>query len=85
MLADTDSDVRAQAVNTVLTIGIKSINASGFTSQPPPSEDRGVNVDDNKISNDEYALTLEPSKEAAIANSKVVSQKSTSMQNHTQI
>ena len=60
-------------VNTILTIRMKANNALGPSSQPLPLEDRGVDIEDedNECSDDEYAFTLEPSEEAAIANSRV--------------
>ena len=75
MLAEGDCEVRAQAVNTILTIRMKSNNApSGPPSQPPPPDVRGLDGedDDNELEDDkENAFTLEPGEEAAISSSRV--------------
>ena len=74
MLADSNGDIRAQAVNTILTIRMKadseSLELSGISFPP---DNRGVDDvdDDNECSDDETPFTLEPSEKFAIENAKV--------------
>ena len=70
MLADSDGVIRAQAVNTILTIRMKTDMASQSSTVTLPPDDRGVDDidDDNELSDDEEAaFTLEPSEADAIS------------------
>ena len=74
MLADSDGVIRAQAVNTILTIRMKTDMASQSSTVTLPPDDRGVDDidDDNKLSDDEEAaITLEPSEADAISSSTI--------------
>ena len=74
MLADSNGDIRAQAVNQILTIRMKadgdSLELSGLSNPP---DNRGVDDldDDNECSDDETPFTLEPAEKFAIENAKV--------------
>ena len=76
MLEDSNQDVRAQAVNTILTIRMKANNSSQeLDNEALALDDRGVDEidDDNEYSDDddELPLRLEPEESAAIAASTV--------------
>ena len=74
MLADSNGVIRAQAVNTILTIRMKTNQASQSSTNTLPPDDRGVDEidDDNELSDDEEAaFTLEPSEADAISNSNI--------------
>ena len=74
MLADSNGDIQAQAVNQILTIRMKadgdSLELSGLSNPP---DNRGVDDldDDNECSDDETPFTLEPAEKFAIENAKV--------------
>ena len=57
MLADSNGVIRAQAVNTILTICMKTNQASQSSTNTLPPDDRGVDEidDDNELSDDEEA------------------------------
>ena len=74
MLADSDHEVRAQAVNTILTIRMKSDQARTDLSQE--DDGRGVDEEDEDEEeppegDDDDAFQLDPSEDHAISNSKV--------------
>ena len=75
MLEDSDQDIRAQAVNTILTIHMKASNSSQeLDNEALALDHRGVDEidDDNEYSDDdELPLRLEPEESAAIAASTV--------------
>ena len=76
MLEDRNQDVRAQAVNTILTIRMKDNNSSQeLGNEAFAPDDRGVDkIDDDyeyPDDDDEHPLRLEPEESAAIAASKV--------------
>ena len=76
MLEDSDQVVRAQAVNTILTICMKANDSSQeLDNEALALDDRGVDEidDDNEFSkdDDELLLRLEPEESAAIAASTV--------------
>lgn len=75
MLADSNGDIRAQAVNAVLTIRMNSNNSTSHSrSNTLLLDDRGVDEidDDNELSDDEEAaFTLEPSEADAISSSTI--------------
>ena len=74
MLADSDGVIRAQAVDTILTICMKTNTASQSSTDTLPPDDRGVDEidDDNELSDDEEAaFTLEPSEANAISSSTI--------------
>jgi len=75
MLEDSNQDIRAQAVNTILMICMKASNSSQeLDNEALALDDRGVDEidDDNEYSDDdELPLRLEPEESAAIAASTV--------------
>ena len=84
MLADSDGVIRAQAVNAILTIRMKTNMASQSSTDTLPPDDRGVDEidDNNELSDDEEAVfTLEPS-EANAPFESTAYQKSTSCLSH---
>ena len=75
MLQDSNQDVRAQAVNTILTIRMKANHSSQEIDDTLALDDRGVDEidDDNEYSSDDDDLPvrLEPEESAAIASANV--------------
>ena len=75
MLEDRNQDVRAQAVNTILTIRMKDNNSSQeLGNEALAPDDRVDKIDDDyeyPDDDDEHPLRLEPEESAAIAASKV--------------
>ena len=73
MLADDDADIRAQAVNQILTIRMKAQNLDDQSNEGDVNDGRGVDdLDENEEDeDDEDCLQLEPSEIAAISSSKV--------------
>jgi len=75
ILRDSTQDIRAQAVNTILTIRMKATNSpQELDNEALALDDRGVDEidDDNEYSDDdELPLRLELEESAAIAASTV--------------
>ena len=73
MLADDDADIRAQAVNQILTIRMKAQNLDDQSNEGDVNDGRGVDdLDKNEEDeDDEDSLQWEPSEIAAISSSKV--------------
>ena len=74
ILADDDEEIRAQGINTILTIRLKA-NLQGQVSPNEEDDGRGVDEqdDDNEVdeSDSEDAFTLEPSEKKSISSSNV--------------
>ena len=73
MLADDDADIRARAVNQILTIRMKAQDPGDQSNEEDVDDGRGVDdLDENEEDeDDEDCLQLEPSEIAAISSSKV--------------
>ena len=73
MLADDDADIRARAVNQILTIRMKALDPCDQSNEEDVDDGRGVDdLDENEEDDDDGdCLQLEPSEIAAISSSKV--------------
>ena len=75
MLADDDEDIRARAVNQILTIRRKAQEQGGESNHQEDWEGDGRGVDDldddDEVEDGDDCLQLDPSETAAISSSKV--------------